>query len=106
MQEANKTMFEFLQILDFILCRNVYKTLSTSKLRGMQVWRYLKDEQNDNIISNDTISTDIHRSVHVRLQKYIHDMLISSKIEKVARGIQGEKSSKDMASSRNLVSSI
>ena len=31
---------------------------------------------------------------------------ISSKIEKVPRGIRGEKSSKDMASSRNLVSTI
>ena len=29
-----------------------------------------------------------------------------SKIEKVPRGIRGEKSSKDMASSRNLVSTI
>ena len=32
-----------------------------------------------------------------------HDL---SKIEKVPRGIRGEKSSKDMASSRNLVSTI
>ena len=31
---------------------------------------------------------------------------IRSKIEKVLRGIQGEKSSKDMESSRNLVSTI
>ena len=31
---------------------------------------------------------------------------IVSKIEKVPRGIRGEKSSKDMASSRNLVSTI
>ena len=31
---------------------------------------------------------------------------IGSKIEKVPRGIRGEKSSKDMASSRNLVSTI
>ena len=31
---------------------------------------------------------------------------IQSKIEKVPRGIRGEKSSKDMASSRNLVSTI
>ena len=31
---------------------------------------------------------------------------IMSKIEKVPRGIRGEKSSKDMASSRNLVSTI
>ena len=31
---------------------------------------------------------------------------IRSKIEKVPRGIRGEKSSKDMASSRNLVSTI
>ena len=30
----------------------------------------------------------------------------TSKIEKVPRGIRGEKSSKDMASSRNLVSTI
>ena len=31
---------------------------------------------------------------------------VGSKIEKVPRGIRGEKSSKDMASSRNLVSTI
>ena len=31
---------------------------------------------------------------------------VRSKIEKVPRGIRGEKSSKDMASSRNLVSTI
>ena len=31
---------------------------------------------------------------------------LQSKIEKVPRGIRGEKSSKDMASSRNLVSTI
>ena len=31
---------------------------------------------------------------------------VESIIEKVPRGIQGEKSSKDMASSRNLVSTI
>ena len=31
---------------------------------------------------------------------------LRSKIEKVPRGIRGEKSSKDMASSRNLVSTI
>ena len=33
-------------------------------------------------------------------------LLVRSKIEKVPRGIRGEKSSKDMASSRNLVSTI
>ena len=32
--------------------------------------------------------------------------IFGSKIEKVPRGIRGEKSSKDMASSRNLVSTI
>ena len=32
--------------------------------------------------------------------------MVKSKIEKVPRGIRGEKSSKDMASSRNLVSTI
>ena len=31
---------------------------------------------------------------------------VKRKIEKVPRGIRGEKSSKDMASSRNLVSTI
>ena len=31
---------------------------------------------------------------------------VESKIEKVPRGIRGEKSSKDMASSRNLVSTV
>ena len=33
-------------------------------------------------------------------------VIFESKIEKVPRGIRGEKSSKDMASSRNLVSTI
>ena len=33
-------------------------------------------------------------------------MHVACKIEKVPRGIRGEKSSKDMASSRNLVSTI
>ena len=37
---------------------------------------------------------------------YIYSQYALSKIEKVPRGIRGEKSSKDMASSRNLVSSI
>ena len=36
----------------------------------------------------------------------LRHILIESKIEKVPRGIRGEKSSKDMASSRNLVSTI
>ena len=45
-------------------------------------------------------------NVTVRVQgKYILS-LFGSKIEKVPRGIRGEKSSKDMASSRNLVSTI
>ena len=33
-------------------------------------------------------------------------MKVESKIEKVPRGIRGERSSKDKASSRNLVSTI
>ena len=37
---------------------------------------------------------------------YISNKHIYCKIEKVPRGIRGEKSSKDMASSRNLVSTI
>ena len=34
------------------------------------------------------------------------EIILKDKIEKVPRGIRGEKSSKDMASSRNLVSTI
>ena len=54
----------------------------------------------------------IHRSIDV-MKRIPHVAtlnvkitLIESKIEKVPRGIRGEKSSKDMASSRNLVSTI
>ena len=36
----------------------------------------------------------------------IPNTFVRSKIEKVPRGVRGEKSSKDMASSRNLVSTI
>ena len=49
--------------------------------------------QNNNFLCNDTY-------MYLRFDTGI------SKIEKVPRGIQGEKSSKDMASSRNLVSTI
>ena len=41
-----------------------------------------------------------------KMQKVRNDPFLGSKIEKVPRGIRGEKSSKDMASSRNLVSTI
>ena len=37
---------------------------------------------------------------------FVDKIKLTSKIEKVPRGIRGEKSSKDMASSRNLVSTI
>ena len=40
------------------------------------------------------------------LSFYINTTKLISKIEKVPRGIRGKKSSKDMASSRNLVSTI
>ena len=42
----------------------------------------------------------------VWLSKWIGTFEVRSKIEKVPRGIRGEKPSKDMASSRNLVSTI
>ena len=44
----------------------------------------------------------------IRLQSKVTSITPSmlSEIEKVPRGIRGEKSSKDMASSRNLVSTI
>ena len=38
--------------------------------------------------------------------EFLGNTTLPSKIEKVPRGIRGEKSSKDMASSRNLVSTI
>ena len=41
-----------------------------------------------------------------RTYSSVHMMHIKGKIEKVPRKIRGEKSSKDMASSRNLVSTI
>ena len=37
---------------------------------------------------------------------FVDELTHKCKIEKVPRGIRGEKSSKDMASSRNLVSTI
>ena len=44
----------------------------------------------------------IIHNLHAKFESY----WAGSKIEKVPRGIRGEKSSKDMASSRNLVSTI
>ena len=44
-----------------------------------------------------------YESTEVDRRTWLH---VLSKIEKVPRGIRGEKSSKDMASSRNLVSTI
>ena len=45
-------------------------------------------------------------SMHQVLVRIANIDTSKSKIEKVPRGIRGEKSSKDMASSRNLVSTI
>ena len=51
--------------------------------------------------------TTLHRSDFVPIRDLITELyLLPSKIEKVPRGIRGEKSSKDMATSRNLVSTI
>ena len=47
----------------------------------------------------------IWEQVQLRI-KTIKLTTVQSKIEKVPKGIRGEKSSKDMASSRNLVSKI
>ena len=41
-----------------------------------------------------------------RMNVMLDFILVEGKIEKVPRGIRCEKSSKDMASSRNLVSTI
>ena len=43
---------------------------------------------------------------HFSIWYNVNNYTVISKIEKVPRGIPGEKSSKDMASSRNLVSTI
>ena len=46
-------------------------------------------------------------TTNIKVKEHAHDRNSSiSKIEKVPRGIRGEKSSKDMASSRDLVSTI
>ena len=50
--------------------------------------------------------TCIHTTYRVIFNVKIWPLLQRSKIEKTPRGIRGEKSSKDMASSRNLVSTI
>ena len=61
---------------------------------------------------NDWIRPVTWHVSHVRSVSFMYDSLrrrlsdVKSKIEKVPRVIQGEKSSKDMASSRNLVSTI
>ena len=44
--------------------------------------------------------------MYFHYRNVLNVLVALSKIEKVPRGIQGEKSSKDMASSRNLVSTI
>ena len=51
-------------------------------------------------------AVDIILYVQCRFAFSYNQVSILSKIEKVPRGIRGEKSSKDMASSRNLVSTI
>ena len=48
----------------------------------------------------------VRRSKRPLLASRTRCTVVWSKIEKVPRGIRGEKSSKDMASSRNLVSTI
>ena len=42
----------------------------------------------------------------LNLSKILNQKSVQSKIEKVPRGVRVEKSSKDMASSRNLASTI
>ena len=48
----------------------------------------------------------LENNLHGRIMSSCKIEKVPSKIEKVPRGIRGEKSSKDMASSRNLVSTI
>ena len=49
------------------------------------------------------INSGIKPAIYCKIKFWL---ALRSKIEKVPRGIRGEKSSKDMASSRNLVSTI
>ena len=60
---------------------------------------------------NRILRSDLNLSFHFLWITYILVSIyarcfVKGKIEKVPRGIRGEKSSKDMASSRNLVSTI
>ena len=48
----------------------------------------------------------ILRNTYFYIINMFYTYITQSKIEKVPRGIRGKKSSKDMASSRNLVSTI
>ena len=55
----------------------------------------------------EIVIQEIIRPIEDLIEQYEVSLLwMLSKIEKVPRGIRGEKSSKDMASSRNLVSTI
>ena len=54
---------------------------------------------------HQTFITNLIHEV-IKLVQLTNDGEDTSKIEKVPRGNRGEKSSKDMASSRNLVSTI
>ena len=59
---------------------------------------------------NSPVTHVAHLKYHyqnmINSHTHIYTEHATSKIEKVPRGIRGEKSSKEMASSRNLVSTI
>ena len=83
-------------MLDFI-CMVFAELLSTE---------YERRIQNDNLCLRRESNQRPLVFQHGLLTTRLSGLLTTSKIEKVPRGFRGEKSSKDMASSRNLVSTI
>ena len=72
---------------------------------------HLKCDKMIEYLTNDALQGTGHHSCCVRLNHTSQVVVVipiypTSKIEKVQRGVRGEKSSKDMASSKNLVSTI
>ena len=88
-----------------ILFPNVSCFIFRSESCTSNIPRYFLNLARD-IIIYMYLMANIHWSNQLRKRVILHElekeeMFVSSKTEKVPRGIRGEKSSKDMASSRN-----
>ena len=106
---------------------DIIHSIGTSNGRGVSIFIHEKlnaeiidtavDKGGRYIITNLKINDDVYCLVNIYAPNDMHkrnsffkqiktSLESKSKLEKVPRGIRGEKSSKDMASSRNLVSTI